>query len=75
MAIASTPPVTLTSGQIADIGVLSNLLILISNILDGESAILEANRTMTPTAIASLNTTLTDASDRIDVTINPAAAV
>jgi len=67
------PPVALTPDQMNDIAQLSNLLVLISSILDNESSIVPSGNTMTPAAITSLNSTLTDASDRIDVTINPAA--
>ena len=70
MAITITPPIPLNPDEQNDITILSNLLVLISTILDNESAITGTNA-MTTGAIASLNTTLIDASDRIDATINP----
>jgi len=75
MPINVIPPVAFTVDPQNDIAQLSNLLVLISTILDNESAITPSGNTMTAGAIASLNSTLTDASDRIDVTINPAPAV
>lgn len=71
MAISVIPPTTLTPGEHNDIAVLSSIIIMLATILDNESAILDADRQMTDSAISSLNTTLTDASDRIDATINP----
>lgn len=73
MAITVLPPVPLDSGNQTDIATLSNLLLTISGILDRESAIVALDRQMSDEAIASLNQTFIDASDRIDATINPAA--
>lgn len=71
MAIHVIPPTPLTSEEKADINTLSGLIALLSGVLDRESAITPSGRTMTAASIASINTTFTDASDRIDVTINP----
>lgn len=71
MAITVIPPIPLDQGEQSDISILSTLILTIAGILDGESAIDAMARQMTDDAITSLNKTLTDASDRIDATINP----
>ena len=73
MAISVLPPTELTREEQGDISTLLNIIISFATILDHESAIEASANTMTSASIASLNQTLTDASDRIDATINPSA--
>ena len=74
MTITVLPPVSFTPNEVQDISTLMNVIISLSTILDGESAIQPASgNTMTLAAISSLNNTLTDASDRVDAIINPIA--
>lgn len=73
MAITVTPPADFTQLERTDILVLTNLIVALATVLDTEAKIATVDRLMTTDAITSINKTITDASDRIDVIINPAA--
>lgn len=68
------PPVPIAQPQSTDISTLMGIIVTLSSVLNNAATYNASGTTYDPTTIASLNNTITDASDRIDVTINPTVA-
>lgn len=73
MAITVIPVVPLTGPEQIDVALLQNLINGLGLVLDRVASIPIDDRTMEAGTLASINHTITDASDRIDAIINPPA--